>query len=65
MDALEKIKLTVEYSGEKLILELPLNLDMGDWMEKFACVCSFLTFHPDTIKDYFYPEDEKISDNVH
>jgi hypothetical protein len=58
MPDLEKIKLTVEYSGEKLTLELPQDLDMGEWIEKFACIASFLTFHPDTIKEYFYPEKE-------
>lgn len=48
--------------GRRLKLVIPEDSDALEWTEAFKTVMYWLTFHPDTINDVFYSEEEKIEE---
>jgi hypothetical protein len=54
---MDNITLTVTNNGKELRLTLPDEMDIEEWSDQFKTILSWLTFHPDTIKELFYEEE--------
>jgi hypothetical protein len=56
------IKITIEAYGEKYTLEYSDEADMEAMMGIFEKIACLIGYHPDTIKDYLNPDEEKVPD---
>jgi hypothetical protein len=54
------IRITVEYDNQKLVLEVPSDLDIWDWEKKFRLILNFLTFNNEVIDDILIDEEKEF-----
>ena len=54
----EKIIIKITNKESSLELVLPDDMDIMEWGNQFKTILLWLTFHPETIKELFYDEEE-------
>ena len=54
------IKISVEAFGEKFSVEFSDEIDMEEMINKFTLIATFLTFAPETIKEWLNPDPENL-----
>jgi len=57
------IRITVEFDGEKLVLELPSDLDIYEWEKKLRLILKFISFDSSTINEILKDEETQEEQN--
>jgi hypothetical protein len=53
---MENITITIKRDDSEFFLKVPIDSDIEEWKDYFNSILTFLTFHPDTIKELFNEE---------
>jgi hypothetical protein len=64
LEEFKNIKITIEAHNEKATFEFHEDIDMGELIDKFALIATFLTFPYELIKEYLYAGQNEDTENT-